>query len=113
MDCLVGLCSTCLKHKSHNEHNKEELSDAIDELSEKIDKMINQQKTEVERKTSLLNDSPYCVTEINKAELEIKKICDDTHAIISICDSHQQQSCGNIASKYEDSSGQPRQSRIL
>ena len=83
MDCLVGLCSTCLMQKSHNEHNKEELSDAKKELSERIGKMINEQKTSVESKTSILNDSPYCIIEINKAEHDIKKICDDAHAIIS------------------------------
>ena len=72
MDCVEGLCAKCMKRNRHQDHRLEEPSKAKSVLQRKFGKYAKERRSFLERQLSVLKKSPYSVSEITKAETDIK-----------------------------------------
>ena len=72
MDCIEGLCVKCVKNSHHQGHRLEEPLRAKSLLQRKLGKYTKERKSLLEQQLSLMNKSPYSVTEITKAESDIR-----------------------------------------
>ena len=69
MSCVEGLCVKCIKRGHHQGHRLEEPSKAKSFLQRKYSK---ERRSFLENQLSVINESPYAVSEITKAESDIK-----------------------------------------
>ena len=80
INCVTGLCLKCVKQKTHQGHDLEELLDALDLLKPMFEEQIEIEKAALDRRK---RDMPYPISELNKAESNITKMCDEAVKLIT------------------------------
>ena len=82
IDCVTGLCPKCLKQSAHHGHQLEEISEAKAVLTPAFEKQVKEEQAVLEKMLSMINDSKHSVTELTKAESNMKKIYAEVDKII-------------------------------
>ena len=74
IDCTEGLCAKCMKQSQHQGHHLEELSEASIILQQQLEEKTKKHRSLLEQHISQVNKSPCSVSEIAKAENDVRHL---------------------------------------
>ena len=74
--CEKILCAKCIKQGGHKSHRMEEPEEAKSVLSDALDKIVKTQQSKLKKLKSTIDKSPYTVTGLENAIMNISSICD-------------------------------------